>query len=202
MEGEFLHAGLVAEDAPFGAFGGGIDGEYGEFASVAEHVEAEDVDGGGFAGSRHSRNAYAAAVAAVGEAFFDNLLCEGLMLWCNALYERDGTRQARDVAFENSLHEVGGRREGRAAARLQVWVDGRWLGNAGVNCKAGEFGGVFRMAVGGSHRMGGIGWRSGAIGSKGLTRRRLVLLARARRHGVVARAAPWVAAEDSPDGQP
>ena len=79
------------------------------------------------------------------------------MLGGNAFYKRDGTRQARDVAFENPLHEVGGRREGRAAARLQVGVDGRWLGNTGVNCKAGEFGGVFRMAVGGSHRMSGIG---------------------------------------------
>ena len=60
----------------------------------------------------------------VGQALLDDLLCLGVVGRVARLDERDGLRQRRDVAREDSL-DVFGRREVAPAAADEMGVDDR-----------------------------------------------------------------------------
>ena len=141
VQGELLHARLVAEDAALGALTGGVDGEHGQAAPLlAEHVDAELVDAGRFAGTGHAADAHTDAASAVGQALIDDLLGTGLVVGVDTLDEGDGLREDGDVALEDALDHLPDREVVTAeAAALQVGIDDRRLLNAAVHLQAGIF---------------------------------------------------------------
>ena len=142
MNGELLHARLVAQDAALGALGRGVDGEDGEApALLLEYMDAKLVDAGRLAGTRHATDADAHAVAAVGQTLVDDLLSLGLVFGLDALYQRDGLREDGDVALDDALYHFGDRElTAPEAVAAQVGVDDGGLFYAAVDLQAGIFG--------------------------------------------------------------
>ena len=108
-EGVFLlrkafHAGLVAENAPFRPFAAGVDGQHGQFAAPAQHMQPEGVDRRALSRPRHAGDADAHRLPGVGQTAGDDLLCDGLVLGQLALDQRDGLAQHRYVAFDDTLY--------------------------------------------------------------------------------------------------
>ena len=88
---EFFHTGLVAKNTSLGAFRTGVDGQDGQLAAkTVEHMHAKLVDRGTLSGTRHTADAYAQRLAAVGQALLDNLLSLLLVVGINTLYQRNG----------------------------------------------------------------------------------------------------------------
>gem|GEM_PF-6973246 len=139
VNGEFLHARLVAKDAALGALGAGVDGEDGELAAVLfEDMEAKDVDAGALTSARDAANADADGLAGEGEALLYHLLSNGLMFGQQALHEGDGLREDGDVAAQDAL-DVLGSRHLAALGTAEIGVDALGLLDAGIDSKAFVF---------------------------------------------------------------
>ena len=128
--GEFFHAGLVAQYASLGALAGGVNGQYGQFASVfLQYMNAEFINAGALAGSGYATDADAHGVSTVGQASFYDFLCHLLVGRMCALHQGDGLPQDGGVPLEDSFHVVIGRQLSACKTlALEVWVDvGRLL---------------------------------------------------------------------------
>ena len=138
MYREFLHAGLVAQYRALGALAAGVDGQHGQLVGgvAVEQVGAEDVDRGALAGAGHAGDAYAAALARIGQALFDHFLGHGLLLGQQALDQGHCLPQDGGVALAQALDIVGGRELRPVLAGFQVGVDHGWLLDACVHLQA------------------------------------------------------------------
>ena len=74
VDGEFFHAGLVAEDGAFAAFAAGVDGEDGDLVVVGGEHFTKSLDNSAFACSRNAGDAETDRLAAVGQTALDDLL--------------------------------------------------------------------------------------------------------------------------------
>ena len=112
--------------------------------TLAENVESEDINGGGFAGSRHTRDADSAGVSGRGEAFFNDLLGNCLMGFGCALYKSHRSAQYAYIPFEYPFYIVVGTQL-RTALYLSVRIDSRLRGDPVVDCQTFIFFCVFGM---------------------------------------------------------
>ena len=91
MLGKLLHTGLVAEDAAFRTFTGGVDSKNCQTPSLLlQHMDAKLVDTRGLTGARHTTDTHTYAVATIGQTLIDHLLCSGLMVGVHTFDEGDG----------------------------------------------------------------------------------------------------------------
>ena len=150
MHAEFLHACLVAEDAALGLLGAGVDGEDGQTAARAlQDVDAELVDAGALAGSRHAADTDAYALAAVGKAPLNHFLRNDLVLRVGALHEGHGLPQDGGVTGEDALHIVcGGEAAAGKAVAVQIGVDDGGLRHAAIHDEALIFFAILWMVHG------------------------------------------------------
>ncbi len=107
-------------------------------------MKPEDVDARALTGSRHARDAYAARLARVGQTLLYHLLRQRVVLGSEALDERHGAAQHRDVAFEDAFHKFGHRRQWLAAP-FQIRIDYGRLYHTAVYGQTGILGVVFGM---------------------------------------------------------
>ena len=147
VNGEFLHAGFIAEDGAAGDFAGGVDGEDCEARlGVTEDVEPEDVDRGALAGAGDAGDAYATGATRVGEALLDYFLGASVVLGRCRLHEGDGASQCGDIPLENALDEHRRLGQGLApTAALQIGIDYGWLCHTLVDGQPGVVGRIFGM---------------------------------------------------------
>ena len=145
--GQLLHARLIAQDAALGALTGRVDGEHGQLAAfLFQQVDAELVDAGRLAGTRHAADADAHTAPAVGQTLLDDLLRLGLMVGVDALDEGDGLREDGDVALQDAFYHIGGAHHLTAeAASLQIRIDDRLLLYAAVYLQTGKFCAILGM---------------------------------------------------------
>ena len=142
---QLLHSGLVAQDAPLGALRRGVDGQHGQLAAIAQHMEAEHINRCGLARSGYTGDADATTAARMRQTLFNHFLRDCLMRRSHAFNQSDGTGQTHHIALQNPLHQIRGRRQLLTAAGLEVGTDNRGLFHAGIHSKADVFGRVFRM---------------------------------------------------------
>ena len=101
---ELLHACLIAQDRTLGALTRGVDGEDSQTTSLfAEHVNAKLVDRGTLTCAWHTTDAYADAVAAIGQTLINDLLGLGLMIGIDALDECHGLREDGDLTMPSTI---------------------------------------------------------------------------------------------------
>ena len=107
-------------------------------------MDAELVDRRALSCSRYAADADAHGVAAVGQAFLNDLLCLRLMIGQNALHERHGLTEDGDIAFDDAFHHlVDGEFAPLEASALQVWVDDGCSGDAAIHGQSFVFFAVF-----------------------------------------------------------
>ena len=101
----------------------GVDGEYGKFASLPEHVESEYIDRRGFSGTRNACDTDTSGVAGIRQAFFYDLLCELLVGVGCRFDESDGLSEDGDGTLDDAFDVVGCREFRTARTRATVGVD-------------------------------------------------------------------------------
>ena len=120
---KFLHASLIAEDRTLSTLARGVDGEYGEFATLLEDVEAKDIDRSRLAGTRHTGDADAARIAGIWKALLDNLLGYLLMCVYGRLDESHSLPQHGDITLEDTLHIFAGSEQATSRHRTTIGVN-------------------------------------------------------------------------------
>ena len=108
-------------------------------------MQPENIDRGTFACSGYPCDAYSARVAAVGQAFLNDLLGYSLMLRVKALYKSNGAAKRGDIALYNAFDHLCDRRERLASAAHEVGVYGGRLRHSAVYCQTGIAVVVFRV---------------------------------------------------------
>ena len=147
MDCELLHACLVAQDAAFGPFARGVDGEDCEPSAIfLEDMNAELVYAGALACSGNAADAYSDTVAGVGQTLLDDFLRDDLVLGNGALDECDGLSQDGDVALQDAFHiVVCSKTSACETLSVEVRIDNRDRAHAAVHGQACIFGIVLRM---------------------------------------------------------
>ena len=147
MYAQLFHAGLVAQNAALAAFTTGVDGKHGQFASAFQYMQAECIDGGTLSCTGHAADANTHGASGMGQAFFDYLLCDGLVLRQSAFYQGDGLAQQGSVPLQDSFHVVACAQllALGLALELAVGIDGRRLFNTFVYSQSFVFFTVFGM---------------------------------------------------------
>ena len=97
--------------------------------AVRGHHVSDGLDEGGFAGTRHARDADPYRFPRTGQAAFDDFLRLFVVFGPAALDERDGLRQYGDVAREDALHVLVGGERGAPLA-VEVGIYGRLGGDS------------------------------------------------------------------------
>ena len=90
-------------------------------------MQAESINRGTLACSRHTADTDAHRVAGIGQALLDNLLGYDLMLGKQTLHECHGTRQHSDVALHDALHILGRSEQALALLGLHIGIYNRGL---------------------------------------------------------------------------
>ena len=109
-------------------------------------MDAELVDAGTLAGTRHTADAHAHAVSRIGKALLDDFLRHLLMLGHGALHQGDGLTKDGDVPLEDALHVVRrGETAASEASALQIGIDTADGCHAAIHGTACIFGIVLGM---------------------------------------------------------
>ena len=147
MDGQFLHAGLIAQDTAFGTLTAGVDGQDSQLSSLSEHMQPENINGGTLAGTRHSADSDTNRPAGIRETFLYNLLSDGLMFGFHTLHQCHGLTQDGHVTFHNTFHILSHRKltATRFLAEFQIRIHNGWLFNARIDDQSLIFFTIFRM---------------------------------------------------------
>ena len=104
---QLLHTCFIAQNRALGALTTRVDGQHCQLSTLLlEYVHTELVDRGTLTCAWHTTDAYADAVAAIGQTLIDDLLGLGLMIGVDALDECHGLREDGDIALEDAFYHL------------------------------------------------------------------------------------------------
>ena len=123
MQRQLLHACFITQNGALRALATGVDGKHGELATLLfQHVHAKLIDAGRFTGTRHTADANAHGVAAIGKTLFNDLLCTLLVVGIHALHQCDSLTQHRHVTLADAFHDFC-HRQFTTPPAFQVGID-------------------------------------------------------------------------------